>query len=150
MSGNAQQCVWYGEEAAAAACTSWELCEGFWCGAATDVPASNASWCWARGAADVIHGGPFQDATSFIKKSLPQAVELKCTSQGCNWVWATGQWNRGTGEISVTFDNGTVSTGTVDVNCSTLTWVGTGATWRNEMLRVKKVHVVYMAHFDVG
>lgn len=90
-SGGATQCVWDGEDAAAAACTAWPQCAAFWCGAATDIPTSNGSWCWARGAADVIHGGAFQNATSFIKTSLPQAVELKCTSGGCTWVWASGE-----------------------------------------------------------
>eukprot|EP00035_Acanthoeca_spectabilis_P012198 m.217259 g.217259 ORF g.217259 m.217259 type:complete len:964 (-) comp15556_c0_seq3:239-3130(-) len=148
-SGGFPQCVWIGEDTAASACTAWAECNGFWCGAASDVPNSNSSWCWARGNSDLIHGGDFQTATSFIKTSVPLAVEMKCTSVDCGWISAEGGWFRDTNNLSVTLDNGTTLTAVVKDNCSTIAWT-TGQIWTNQMKLVKKVHVVYMAHFDVG
>eukprot|EP01052_Picozoa_sp_SAG31_P013136 SAG31_NODE_784_length_12112_cov_10.538666_12_plen_506_part_00 len=150
QSGGNKQCVWrFGEYVAAAACSAWDQCDGFWCGSAVDVPGSNSSWCWARGATDVLKSAPFKGATSYIRTSLPHPVELKCTSNKCPWIWATGDLNRATGKLSVSFDNGNKTTALVMGNCSEIVWED-GAVWRNEMLLVDKVDVVYMAHFDVG
>lgn len=149
-SGSSAQCVWEGgEDAAASACSAWEQCDGFWCGPAADVPGSNASWCWARGATDVMNAKVFQGATAFIKTDLPHLIELKCTSDGCPWIWATGAWDRQTNKLSVAFDNGNKTTAVMHGNCSEIEWAG-GAVWRNEMQLIERVHVVYMAHFDVG
>eukprot|EP00040_Diaphanoeca_grandis_P022348 m.119825 g.119825 ORF g.119825 m.119825 type:complete len:974 (-) comp28768_c0_seq1:249-3170(-) len=150
FSGSANQCVWKsGVQAAATGCSAWAECVGFWCGTATDVPTSQNSWCWARGNDNLIHAGAFQNDTSYIKTSIPHALELKCTSNGCGWIWATGEVNRATGAMSITFDDGNTTTATVRDNCSTIMWAN-GDVWTNQMLAIQKVHVVYMAHFDVG
>jgi hypothetical protein len=85
-----------------------------------------------------MQGGAFAGATSFLKTGLPHPVEFKCTSNKCPWLWAAGAWNHATGEIAVTFDNGTRTMAMVRDNCSELAWAG-GGSWRNEMQLVKKV-----------
>jgi hypothetical protein len=151
--GAAHQCVWKsGPAAAAAGCGKWAQCAGFWCGASNDIAASTPDWCWARGAAGAaapLREANWHNATSWIKTTQPNALQLKCTSQHCPWVAGVGSLSGLPGAVKVTLDDGEVLSGLASADCGTITW-SDGSTWENQMLQVETVHVVFMGHFDVG
>lgn len=150
ISGGVKQCVWWGGMLEAKShCAAWPECISFWCGPASDVANTTSDSCWARNAASLVGGGPFVNATSYIKSSVPDTVTASCSSASCSWNWASGKFVRSTGVLTLVLDDGRSLKGHVSDNCSRISF-SDGRAWSNLNLQIRKVHTVFMAHLDVG
>eukprot|EP00039_Didymoeca_costata_P014525 m.235380 g.235380 ORF g.235380 m.235380 type:complete len:943 (-) comp16044_c1_seq12:64-2892(-) len=148
-SGNALQCVWTGGvDEAMANCNSWSLCQAFWCGTAVDVANSTASWCWARAATDILRDAAFHNDTAYVPLSTPNNFFASCNSANCSWIYGTGSVERDL-SVNLITNDGLHMQGSVDDTCATITW-NNGQVWKNANLEVETVHIVFMAHLDIG
>jgi len=150
-SGHARQCVWWGGPAEAApACDAWPDCRAFWCGSAVDVANSTNQTCFARSTTALDRDGAFHSATSYVPVATTNnSFAASCTSVNCSWTWATGVIAQNYA-VTLTRSDGKILTGTLTRDCSSITWAGGAGSWANVTLNTTTVHVVYMAHFDVG
>jgi hypothetical protein len=134
-----QQCGWQGFEQAQASCDQWDDCNGFWCDA--------TGLCRARKGTVIDRAAQWHTASSYVKAVESNSMAAQCASQACNWTWGIGEQDQGT--IVLTTSSGANYNGVLAPNCSHIRWSG-GGVWTNNNLKVKKVHVIFMTHFDVG
>eukprot|EP01062_Namystynia_karyoxenos_P018197 TRINITY_DN16765_c0_g1_i1.p1 TRINITY_DN16765_c0_g1~~TRINITY_DN16765_c0_g1_i1.p1 ORF type:complete len:936 (+),score=259.95 TRINITY_DN16765_c0_g1_i1:77-2884(+) len=147
-SGGTDQCMWAaGAEDALRRCAAWPQCSALWCGPAADVANSSAQTCWARSGTDLLRTGAWRDAVAYLPATTPNSLSAACSSQGCGWTWAVGELAGG--NITLRRSDGAVRRGAVSPNCSAIHW-SDGGVWRNLNAEVSTVHVLFMAHFDVG
>jgi len=134
-----QQCVWQGFDKAQASCDQWDECNGFWCDA-NDL-------CSARKGTVIDRNAQWHTASSYVKAVASNSLAAQCASQACNWTWGIGEQDQGT--VVLTTSSGASYNGLLAPNCSQISWSG-GGVWINNNVKVKKVHIVFMTHFDVG
>eukprot|EP00658_Telonema_sp_P-2_P053814 TRINITY_DN424_c0_g7_i1.p1 TRINITY_DN424_c0_g7~~TRINITY_DN424_c0_g7_i1.p1 ORF type:complete len:974 (+),score=146.08 TRINITY_DN424_c0_g7_i1:115-3036(+) len=156
------RCVWLGSASMARPlCDQWPACAGFVCN-------STAGSCEARQGLireyqrslpryDAITGsvllseeaGPEMELYLKIE-SAEYTIEASpnCGAQLCPFRWAAGTVEAG--QISLTRETmGEVMEGALSTDCESIQWQD-GSRWRQLNLEVKTVHVVYMAHLDLG
>eukprot|EP00928_Gymnodinium_smaydae_P053189 TRINITY_DN37234_c0_g1_i1.p1 TRINITY_DN37234_c0_g1~~TRINITY_DN37234_c0_g1_i1.p1 ORF type:complete len:823 (-),score=99.61 TRINITY_DN37234_c0_g1_i1:65-2533(-) len=79
--------------------------------------------------------------------SAGNTLTASCSSVDCSWIWATGVFENGA--LSLHLNTGQAIAGQVASDCLTIT-LADGRKWLNLNAQIRTVHVVFMAHLDVG
>ena len=137
-----------------------------------DVYPDGAAHKQSQGSYDPVDGSPVkrvsqEDHTLYLKGAkAAYTIEMgsNCGETACSWSWAAGTVSHngaGVPFMLLTTSDGRWLRGSLSADCSSINVTevvaeeggsvgGDTSVWTNVNLLISKVHVVYMAHLDVG